>query len=280
MIDILLSTYNGYLYLNEQIDSIINQSYNCWRLLIRDDGSTDRTIDIIQKYRQIHPSKFYILRSQGQIGACQSFAELLKKSTADYVMFCDQDDVWLPDKIELTFKKMESLERNHPNRPVLVHTDLYVVERTLKNISNSMWSYANFDITTEKELYKIASQNIVTGCTMMINKSAKRVSLPIPMEAVMHDWWIAINVCKYGVIGHVDKQTILYRQHSNNCLGTKNKNKKYYAKKSLQILTFIKQNIDKYRMLRKLRFNIKIGTLLKNTIATLLKSILIGHRKS
>jgi len=112
-IDILLSTYNGEQYLRNQIESIINQTYKNWRLLIRDDGSQDKTIEILEYYLRKHKDKIVLIEDgQKHLGASKSFFRLLGYSDAKYIMFCDQDDVWLPYKIEKTYNKMKELEKN------------------------------------------------------------------------------------------------------------------------------------------------------------------------
>ena len=112
-LDILLATYNGEKFLKEQINSLLDQSYKNWKLLIRDDMSTDCTMAILSDYISKYPDKIKLLKSNKRLGPCQSFNYLLQKSDSDYVMFCDQDDIWLPEKIELSLKKMRSLEKIH-----------------------------------------------------------------------------------------------------------------------------------------------------------------------
>lgn len=110
-VDIFLSTYNGSKYVSELIPSIINQTYQNWRFLIRDDGSTDDTIELIQKLRQQHPNKIiFINDSNNNLGPSQSFSKLMEYSSADYLMFCDQDDVLLSNKVEMTMREMKQLE--------------------------------------------------------------------------------------------------------------------------------------------------------------------------
>ena len=100
MIDILMSTYNGGRFVEQQIDSIIAQTFTDWRLLIRDDGSSDGTAEIVSRYADLHRERICLIESNGEnLGACQSFARLLEGADADYMMFSDQDDVWLPDKL-------------------------------------------------------------------------------------------------------------------------------------------------------------------------------------
>ncbi len=220
MIDILMGTYNGECYIEEQIESILAQTYSNWKLIIRDDGSTDRTFEIIRKYSQDYPDKIFVVDEDGNLGSCRNFASLMNLSSSDYVMFADQDDVWEKNKIELTFAKLLELEKIHgKNTPVLVHSDMTVVDKNLKVIAKSFWKMMKIFPEFESDVNKVAVRNVVTGMTIIMNRSALTVSIPIPDSAVMHDWWIAVNVAKRGVIGHITDKTVLYRQHGSNTIG-------------------------------------------------------------
>ena len=139
MVDILMATYNGELYLEEQIKSIIKQSYKNWILYIRDDGSKDNTLKIINRYTYKYPDKIKLIADdRGNLGSNMNFKELMQYSKNEYCMFCDQDDVWLEDKIKLSLDKIKKLENKYgKNTPILVHTDLKVVNEKLDEISES-----------------------------------------------------------------------------------------------------------------------------------------------
>lgn len=230
-VDILLSTYNGSKYLRELIDSIINQTYPNWQLIIRDDGSSDDTINIIQDFIKQLPEKIIYIEDQyNNLGPSQSFSKLMEYSSANYLMFCDQDDVWLENKIEITITEMLVLEAKYPNRPFLVHTDLTVVDRELNIISNSFWSYQKLNPKL-KNLNNVLIQNIVTGCTIMINKRLKELAQPIPKDAIIHDWWIALVASIHSGIYEIKTPLILYRQHNENNIGAKKYNLYYFINK-------------------------------------------------
>lgn len=222
MIQIVLATYNGASYLEAQLDSLLKQTNKKWTLLIHDDGSTDQTLAILLRYQRQHPELIEILSDELTFGnACDNFTHLLTASTADYVMFCDQDDVWLPQKIEKTFNRMRALECLHSSFPVVLHTDLAVVDESLGSISPSMFEYQGLSKSING-LAQILAKNSVTGCTMMVNRRAIEVSFPILPSAVMHDWWIAANVIKHhGIVEFIDEPLILYRQHGSNSVGAK-----------------------------------------------------------
>ena len=218
-VDILLGTYNGATFLPEQIDSILKQSFTDWKLIIRDDGSSDGTTEILLNYQSRYPQKIILLENDNQnIGVVSNFSQLLETSTAPYIMFCDQDDIWLPKKVALTLNEMLRLEKSNPNIPLLVHTDLKVVDTNLDTLSDSYWSYQgiNPDYNT---LNRLLIQNVITGCTIMVNKQLAHLSLPIPKKVVMHDWWLGLVASSFGQIHHLRIPTVLYRQHNSNDTG-------------------------------------------------------------
>jgi glycosyltransferase involved in cell wall biosynthesis len=222
---ILMATYNGDKFIKEQIESILNQTYQNWKLIIHDDNSKDNTVKIIKEYIYKYPEKIVFIDDKISTGgAKENFTYLLNKidDNYDYVMFCDQDDVWIENKIELTLNKMIEVEKENIDKPVIIHTDLKVVDESLKTISESFFTYQNIKPEWSKDLYISLVQNSVTGCTMMINKKAKEVSLPIGNNAIMHDWWILLKVLQNkGIVDFINEPIILYRQHSSNDTGAK-----------------------------------------------------------
>ena len=228
---ILLATYNGSRFIDEQLSSIINQSFTNWIVYISDDGSTDNTVDIINKYIEEYPSKFILCNSETKHrGAAINFLLLLKNVSAKYYMFCDQDDVWLPNKIEDSLSVLRRLEILSPATPILVHTDLMVVNAELNIISTSMWDYIDIRKCIGKfEYYKL--YNVATGCTMLFNHSVKSILPDIAdnQDILMHDYYILLHILKNnGVIHAVPTSTVLYRQHGNNTLGAIRYNKSIY----------------------------------------------------
>lgn len=234
LIDILLPTYNGERFIRELMESILSQTYTNWRLLIRDDGSSDGTPDMVRSYQEKYPHKITLVAgSQNHLGACQSYAALLIHSKSDYIAFCDQDDVWFPNKIELTLSRVLELERIH-HKPVLVHTDLKVVDENLRILSDSLWRYQRIN-PNRKNLNHLLIQNNVTGCTTMINRKLRDISVPVPQEAIMYDWWIALVASSFGLIEYRDTPTLLYRQHAGSDTGAKNYNTWFFLSRMNRI---------------------------------------------
>src|ERR1700761_4914686 len=146
-VEVLLATYNGARFLRQQIDSILGQDYENLRVLARDDGSSDQTIEILEHYATQFPARFRVVpRSAGTGNPRNNFLLLMKAATADYICFSDQDDVWLPDKISRTMKTMDRLEQQSTKAaPLLVFTDLSLTDENLKIVHPSFWQFMNID---------------------------------------------------------------------------------------------------------------------------------------
>lgn len=222
---ILMSTYNAAPFLKEQVNSIIKQTYTNWKLVIRDDGSTDSTPLMIEEFtKKDNRISFINKESQKNIGVIRSFFSLLENVDADFFMFCDQDDVWLQSKVKMSLDKMEQQE--NIKTPILVHTDLKVVDQNLNTINDSFMEKEKLNL--KNQLGNLVIQNNVTGCTVMINNCFRNIIIDkgIPDEIIMHDWWMALVANCIGKVLYIDSQTMLYRQHSFNVVGSSSTIKK------------------------------------------------------
>jgi glycosyltransferase involved in cell wall biosynthesis len=244
MIDILLASYNGEKYITEQIESILNQTYKDWFLYIKDDCSTDNTVKIINAYEKRYKDKIKVIVSDKPSGSAKdNFFSILQYSKSDYIMTCDQDDVWIPEKIEITYNKMKEAENAYKEIPILVHTDLKVADENLNVISDSLLKMQNLDSSRDK-LNNLLVQNIVTGCTVMVNRKLLDYIKTIPKYAIMHDWWMALIASSLGKIEFIEKPTVLYRQHKYNDVGAKDVNSANYILKRLSNINDIKKSIS------------------------------------
>lgn len=233
MIEILMSTYNGEKYLRRQMESLLQQTCREWRLTVRDDGSTDKTTAIIAEYMEKYPERMALSKSSGKnVGVIRSFERLLEESEAEYIMFCDQDDVWLPNKVSISLAAIQLQEQKRGKQtPILVHTDLTVVDDNENVINQSYWQMANIKpLILNRDIKYLAVCNSVTGCTVIMNRAAKKVSVPFAAKCEMHDAAIAIAVAAHGHIHTLDLQTILYRQHASNTLGAEGYHRNVWRK--------------------------------------------------
>lgn len=222
-VEILMATYNGEKFLSDQLESILNQTHQNLRILIRDDGSTDTTLQIIERYKSQHPEKIILLPNTEDkaSGPIQNFSKLLSFSTAPYVLLSDQDDFWLPEKISILLAAIQEIEQQYsPALPILVHSDLLVVDERLHTINRSFWNYIGVN-SNRDSFENLLVQNIVTGCAAILNRSLVDLCGPIPKKAMMHDWWLALAASSMGNITKIDLPTVMYRQHGANTLGAK-----------------------------------------------------------
>jgi rhamnosyltransferase len=221
---IVLSTYNGAKYISEQVESIRSQEFSDWKLLVRDDGSSDDTVAIVHHLSQTDPRIIPIADSHGNLGAAASFGVLLERAleaNADYVALCDQDDIWCADKLGSELERIQVRESELGKQtPLLVHSDLRVVREDLSLIHPSYLAFQGLHHQTSGCLGILLIQNFVTGCTTVVNRALLRVAVPLP-PVIMHDWWLALCACASGEILYLSQATVLYRQHGRNVLGSR-----------------------------------------------------------
>lgn len=252
-IAILMATYNGERYLEEQLDSILCQTNHDWHLYVHDDGSTDTTQSILKEYATQHPSKVTIFEYPPQGGACRNFMSMLERVEADYYMFCDQDDVWHTDKVETEHNAMLKAEQTH--QAVLVATDMTVVDSLLNVIAPSLWAVAGIYPELIRSFNDVAANTVVSGCTMMFNQSARRMIQPVTRHSTMHDAWIMCCIMKQG--GHLmtlRRPTVMYRQHGNNTLGAQNVANRGLWERLINLHNSLLINYRCYRMLQTLDY--------------------------
>ena len=241
---ILLATYNGEIYIREQIDSILAQTDTDWVLYIHDDGSKDQTMEVVKEYVDKYPEQIIVVEGAPTGGAKSNFFYLFHQVEAPFYMCCDQDDVWLPEKIEITRKEMENLIRGDEDKPALVFTELGVVDGELNVIAENMRDYQGLDCKNVR-LNRALIQNVVTGCTMMVNRVLRDEMTKITeyTDVLMHDWWATLVAVRFGKVSFIEQPTILYRQHGNNGVGASNANSLMYQMKRMLQGEEIKQSL-------------------------------------
>lgn len=222
-VDIICATYDGALFLPAFLRSLDGQTHREWRLWVRDDGSTDDTVSLLRA-RSAADARIHVIAGDGtRLGAARSFNRLLASLPPDtaYVMCADQDDVWFADKIERTLAAMLRTEKQHgADRPILVHTDLVVVDAQLRVIDASFWAYAGID-PEPVTLRRVAVRNVATGATIMLNRALRELVGDPPGDAYFHDWWYACVASAFGQVVALREPTMLYRQHGGNAVGAR-----------------------------------------------------------
>jgi glycosyltransferase involved in cell wall biosynthesis len=210
LVNILLSTHNGQSYLPDLLASLLGQTHRDIHITIRDDGSTDSTYRLLSDWACARAN--VTLTRGDRLGPVGSFFELLSSvdPACGYYAFCDQDDVWLPSKIE---RAISSLEREGDGAPLLYCSAVEYVDSELRHLGYSkVPKYINFS--------NALVENIATGCTIVLNRQAKElVARKAPSRAVMHDAWCYLVISAFGRVIYDSKPGVRYRQHGSNVLG-------------------------------------------------------------
>ena len=217
---VLLSTYNGERYLAEQLESLVAQKDVNVEILVRDDGSKDATVAMLDEWQEKGALSWY---TSANLGPGKSFIHLLQTATpGNYYAFCDQDDVWLPEKLSVTMDKMRAVEAENPGKPVIIHTDMNVVDESLNVIHESFWRSSGLRPDILRTFPYLCTCNSVNGCTIVMNSVARELILEkyVEHDIIIHDVISALTVAYHGgIIDYVETPTVLYRQHSSNVVG-------------------------------------------------------------
>ncbi|WP_455043056.1 glycosyltransferase family 2 protein [Leptotrichia buccalis] len=238
-IDILMATYNGEKYLPEQIESIIFQTYKEWNLLIRDDGSSDDTFEILTKYEKKDNRIRIIKDEKGNLGTVKNFEELLKISNSELIMFSDQDDVWKKDKIEVMMKYIDDFD--------LIISDAIITNERLEPQYKSLFSV----VSSRNGIIKNIIKNTYYGCCMLFKRKILEKALPIPKnKEIGHDLWIGLISEKYYKVKFIDEKLIYFRRHSNN-ITTINKSKRSIKIKIIGRYLILKELFKRFRKIKK-----------------------------
>lgn len=219
-VGIVMAAYNSEKFIGEQLDSILSGTYQNIHIYVRDDGSTDNTVAMIREYEEKYPLKVQLVANQTNGGLVKNFLTGVMEAKEDYIMFSDHDDVWLPQKVQITLAAMEKAEISGGELPIVVFTDNTIVDGQLKPMGASFYERSHFNLE-QMGLSYMLMENKLIGCTMMINKPLKKMIRVLPEHARVHDWWIALIASAFGRIVFVEEQTMLYRQHGSNVIGNR-----------------------------------------------------------
>lgn len=256
---ILLATYNGSRYLKEQIDSLLAQTFHDWVLYVHDDGSTDNTLEILYQYAAKHDN-IIILEYDSKHGAKDNFFSLMEHVESDYYFFCDQDDVWHPEKMQFFLQKMQQTEAEHTELSVIVYSDATVVDEELHTISPSFFSQAGIYPEFITNFNECGATAFIPGCAMAFNQAAKKSMVRPYHQAQMHDEWLTLSVFKArGIVTRIDGCYVCYRQHQDNAVGAADKNMLNITYRLTHLRSILQSNILHYQTLRAIGY----GSLLK-----------------
>lgn len=221
-VDIVMSVNNEELYIVEMLESVQAQTFQNWRLFIRDNASTDNTADIIKKFTTEDNRIFLLEDNRSILPLYLSFQEALKSTSSDYIMFADGDDVWFPQKIKKSLEHIIGIESSSDGRkvPALVFTDLSIVDENLNSISDSMWALERINPARTK-LRQLLMQDTGCGNTYIFNRALLDLSLTMKAGCNMHDIWFSLVASCFGSISYLPESTMLYRQHSGNECGSR-----------------------------------------------------------
>ncbi len=242
---VVLSTYNGERYLGAMLDSLLRQDYPNFRIMIRDDGSSDGTLAVIDAYCTKYPGK--VTRSRHltrNVGVTRSFLSLLEcVEYGAYLMFCDQDDVWFDNKISTFMARMREVEGDG-TVPALVFGDMMVTDQDLNVIAPSFWAYQRLDPGAASDWRRLMMSNVVTGCSSMCNSAAVGRLRSAPSLTVLHDHLAAIVVARHGLVAALTKPTMFYRQHQTNVEGARAFGLRYLVSR---LYYFLRVIVPRYR---------------------------------
>ncbi len=217
-IAILLATYNGEKYIKEQLDSLKRQTCQDFVCYLQDDGSTDKTVEAIHQWMDanVEGMQYQLLDGPSCGGAKENFLWMLTQVDAEYYMFCDQDDVWLPNKIEKSLAALTQGDR------LCVFTDMCVVDENLKVTDTSF--IRHIGRSPQRIGYaQIIMDNPAAGCTMMFTRQLRNLAMQLPdsKQIQMHDVWVLSLAAAMGEdrVAAIDEPLVCYRQHGNNEMG-------------------------------------------------------------
>ncbi len=221
-ISVALCSYNGAKYIREQLESITGQSLRPKEIVVCDDGSSDGTVELVESFARSAAVDVRVYRNERQMGVNANFSRAIGLCRGAYVVLSDQDDIWAKDKLELSMAEMARQEKAIGiKRPCLVHSDLKVCGSDGRVLATSYMRRQGLNHVTEAPLRRLQVRGFVTGATVLMNRALVEVALPIPEEAVHHDWWLALVAAAAGRIGFVPQVLVFYRQHSSNVIGSK-----------------------------------------------------------
>ena len=271
-IGVAMCTFNGEKYLKEQLDSILNQTIKVDEIIVCDDKSSDKTIEILEEYSANYPTVFKIYTNAITLKSVKNFEKAISLSTTDFVFLADQDDIWMPHKVEKTMSFFES----NSNLDAAFSNANFIDDKS-NMLPSNLWSSIYFDSDSIgfDEIYKyiVLKRNIVTGATFCFKKEVKEYVFPFPELAQFHhDHWMAFLVSQKNKCGFILEKLISYRLHDTQQVGSSLKESKFKRFKNEIVENYIinhKKNIFfKHKISKTLKNNLETYTSLQQVSST------------
>lgn len=249
-ISVALAVYNGEEFLQAQLDSIKNQLVQPDELIIVDDNSTDNSAFVYNNFNTTVVKKIYI--NDQNIGVIKSFKKAVSLCSGDYIALCDQDDIWLSEKLQESIARIKKIDKEIP---AVIFSDLSVMDKKGNILHNSFWKIRSA-IPSNFTLEDILYGNIITGCTAVINRAMAAEFNKMPDEIMMHDHWLALIAYSFGKFDYIHKPMVLYRAHGESVT---DKGKASYIQNFIKEYThrqsYLAQNIEQAKAFKQLYQN-------------------------
>lgn len=252
-ISICLATFNGEKFLKQQLDSIQNQTYTDWHLIIQDDCSSDKTIDILNTYKKSMNIKIY--KNNINIGYRKNFESLIQKTNTDYIMICDQDDIWQVDKIEIL---MRNIGENS-----LVYSNSMLIDENSISLNKTLSKKLKNKFINSNSAINFLYDNCVSAHSVLFKKELLPFIKKFP-KTIYFDNYIAATASSLNGVKYIHENLVLYRQHASNTLGNKKKNQDNIKKRIFSKVEKKDQEIEIITL--KIKEMLKIKTLNNNEL--------------
>jgi hypothetical protein len=215
--DVILAVYNGQDHLAPTLDSLFGQTTNDFNVIARDNGSKDDTLEILKSYKYKFDGRLRIIEGEPTGSARANFAILMQETKADYVLCADHDDIWMPDKVEMTLRSMKEGEAKFgKSTPIYFFTDVVVVNKDLEVINSSYWNFKRIDPGISARLSQCLVCPPMLGMASGMNRALVDLSNPVPEKVTGHDWWALLVAATMGKVIFTSAKTALYRIHGQN----------------------------------------------------------------
>jgi len=215
LLSVVMATYNGERFLKEQLDSIFTQTLQPSEVIVCDDGSSDNTMAILYAYKE----KYEVLslyQNSEPVGVVKNFQKAISLAKGRYIALSDQDDIWHQDKLEKLVEAMQKEEKRDAEIPLMVHSDLRMIDERGEEIHPSYFSFRNYTLPKERSIGYILGPCSILGNTLLINQTLASLVVPFPEGLVVHDYWIALLNELYGKRITLERTLVSYRIHQNN----------------------------------------------------------------